>query len=127
MDWLLDAGLAGDRLHDVLDHTHAVGSRPVRLEEGAPGSPVEVDLELLAQVLREERQPILAALALPDADRPLGKVHVGDLEADQLADPEANLKQEAEDHPVLGLLLVGLGEDAPELLGSQDFRKPAGR
>jgi len=48
------------------------------------------------------------------------------LDGDKFANAEACLKEGADDQAVPGLLRVGLGQDALQLLGGQDLGQPLG-
>jgi hypothetical protein len=121
MDALFNAGLARDRLDDLLDSSSRECRYAVALEERSAGAIAEVDPQLLSESLGEEDQPILPALALANTDCPLDEIDVRHFHVDELADPEARLEENSDDEPVDATLAIGLLEDLAELLGRQDF------
>src|SRR5262249_9760183 len=78
---LVNAGPMRRASDDALDSADAQPGAAVGCEQWAVGAPVEMDLQQLPQVRREEDQPVFGALALSNPESPLAEFHVGDVEA----------------------------------------------
>src|SRR5439155_26680658 len=108
--------LSGDGFDDLLNPPSREAVGAVRLEE-VPARPVtEVESELLPEVLGEEDDAILAALAPANTYGALEEVHVGYLDAGQLANAEPCFEERPHNQPVPRALPVRLLKDAGELL-----------
>jgi hypothetical protein len=79
--------------------------------------------QLGEQTTREHAVAVLAALALTDADGHPVAVNVGELQVDDLADPQPRGVGGHEQDPMLGI--AGSAQEPLDLLGAQDLRQPA--